>query len=383
MTTVWIPEWGVVMPGDNIYNFFPNIYPIRGSTLRDSQKWYKSLDKVRHLRAKHMIPGHMKPLSGEDIIFNEITHYRDAIQFVFDQTVRWMNKGLDVDEIVKKVRLPGSLANHPHLQQRYGKVSWTVRSIFSSFLGWFGGDPAYLNPLSKRQRAQRLANLVSEDFTAATSGAKRLLHSAKKTLEKSELHFNQTGDLLVEDVQWGLELAEDAMQASESSSDLHEEAKNVAATAMKMLAKQSVNYPERNYYLTYAAELESGLVISIPEDRKRVVIETSNVEDLMNRFRYRFKAESCDSTELLKLVFYFSDVNQSYAYIMRNCILEFVTDFKLIPKDFDAKITMTSTTWKDILTGKKSSIIAMATGDITIEGSILSFKKFTNLIDKN
>ena len=372
-----------MLPGDNIYNFFPNIYPIRGSTLRDSQKWYKSLDLVRHLRAAHMVPGHMKPLSGEDIIFDRITHYRDAIQFVFDQTVRWMNKGLDVDEVVRKVNLPPSLASHPFLQQRYGKVSWTVRSIFNSLLGWFGGNPAYLNPLSKSERAERLAKMMSEDFTATTSGVERLLNFAKETLEKSQLQFTQTGVLLKEDVQWSLELASDVIQASDFNSGVHTEAKNVAATAMKMLAKQSMNYPERNYYLTYAAELDSGLVIAVPEERKRVAIETSKMEDLMARFQYRFAAESCDSNELLKLVFDFSDINESYAYIMRNCILEYITELPLIPSEFDAKITMTSTTWINVITGKKNAVVALASGAVTVEGSLMLFRKFMNLIDKN
>ena len=68
---------------------------------------------------------------------------------------------------------------------------------------------------------------------------------------------------------------------------------------------------------------------------------------------------------------------------MRNCILEFIVDEAMIPKDFDVKLTLTSATWKNIITGKKNAVIALATGDIAVQGSIMSFKRFSELLDKN
>ena len=384
LTTLWFPDWRVVMPIDNIYDYFPNIYPIRGSPLRDCQAWYKSLDKVRHLRAEYLVSGHMLPLYGEDHIFNVVTRYRDAMQFVFDQTIRWMNKGLDVDEIVEKVRLPSSLASDPFLRQHYGKVSWAVKSVFNGQLGWFGGNPAYLNPLSRQKRAEKIAKLVgTNNFPAFSSGQERMLHHAKETFQKSELHFSQTGEISVDDVQWSLELATDTMKASDASSTLHMEAKKVAASAMKMLAKGTLNFPERNYYSTYAAELNLDFVIALSDEDKHIAITTSKLVDIMRRFQYRFMAESCDSNDLLKVIFDFFDVNETYAYIMRNCILEFIVDEAMIPKDFDVKLTLTSATWKNIITGKKNAVIALATGDIAVQGSIMSFKRFSELLDKN
>ena len=41
-----------------------------------------------------MVPQHTRPIAGEDIIMDTLTAYRDAIQFVRDQTIRYMNKGL-------------------------------------------------------------------------------------------------------------------------------------------------------------------------------------------------------------------------------------------------------------------------------------------------
>ena len=42
---------------------------------------------------------HTRPIVGQDVS-EALTLYRDAIQFVHDQTVRLMNKGLTPDEII-------------------------------------------------------------------------------------------------------------------------------------------------------------------------------------------------------------------------------------------------------------------------------------------
>ena len=34
----------------------------------------------------------------------------------------------------------------------YGTVEWSVRSIFTGYLGWFDGDAARLSPASPRKR---------------------------------------------------------------------------------------------------------------------------------------------------------------------------------------------------------------------------------------
>ena len=381
--TVWIPEWRVVMPGDNIFEYFPTIYTIRGNPLRDCQMWYQSLDKVRHLRPQYMIPMHCKPMIGEEAINQAITHLRDALQFVFDQTIRWMNKGLTVDEIVEKVHLPPTLSSYHLLQQFYGKVSWSVRSIFNGYLGWFDGDPVYLNPLPKQKRGRRMAELVNQEFPASTSGVERLILEARKTLGKAISIFESTGELVNDDVQWGLELASEAGHASDENSNLYLEAKAIKSRALELLAMSTSNVNEQNYYLTYAAELEGTIKIAVPEDRKKRAVESSKVGDLLGRLQYRFNAELCDDQEILNIVFNFVDVNQTFCFIMRHCILELVSDSSMMPSDLNAKLTVTTTLWKEMITGKRSPIMAYAKGDILIDGSMSDFRKFMNLIDRD
>ena len=101
---------------------------------------------------------------------------RDAIQFVHDQTVRLMNKGLAPREIAARVKLPPHLATHPYLIEYYGTVEWsgtgchtsarvtgtpcTVRAVYHGYLGWFSGRPAELHPLPVAEEARLLVQLA-------------------------------------------------------------------------------------------------------------------------------------------------------------------------------------------------------------------------------
>ena len=101
---------------------------------------------------------------------------RDAIQFVHDQTVRLMNKGLAPREIAARVKLPPHLATHPYLIEYYGTVEWSgtgcrtgarftgtpcpVRAVYHGYLGWFSGRPAELHPLPVAEEARLLVRLA-------------------------------------------------------------------------------------------------------------------------------------------------------------------------------------------------------------------------------
>ena len=67
---------------------------------------------MRKLKPKILVPQHTRPIEGQEEIAEILTAYRDAIQLVHDQTVRYMNKGLYPDEITKKVSLPPYLADY-------------------------------------------------------------------------------------------------------------------------------------------------------------------------------------------------------------------------------------------------------------------------------
>ena len=115
---------------------------------RDTLQWVAALDTMLDLEPDHLVPQHTRPLEGRNKISETVTAYRDAIQYVHDQTVRYMNKGLSGREIAEIVRLPPHLRDHDYLIEYYGTVEWSVRAVFNGYMGWFSGTAVYLESIS-------------------------------------------------------------------------------------------------------------------------------------------------------------------------------------------------------------------------------------------
>jgi len=114
-TCIWLPQHKLLIPGDNFYWTFPNLYAIRGTAYRDVMAWVRSLDLIRSYGAEHLVPCHGRPMHGTDAIESALTDYRDAIQYVHDATLRGLNAGLSIDDVVASVQLPPPLCDNPAL----------------------------------------------------------------------------------------------------------------------------------------------------------------------------------------------------------------------------------------------------------------------------
>jgi alkyl sulfatase BDS1-like metallo-beta-lactamase superfamily hydrolase len=136
--TVWIPQLKAAFVGDNYYDSFPNIYTLRGTQPRWALDYINSLDKVLALKPEIVIPSHGMAIHGNAEIVKRLTRYRDAIQYVHDETVKGMNTGKDVWTLMREVKLPAAL----DIGESYGKLSWSVRGIYEGYVGWFDLNPA-------------------------------------------------------------------------------------------------------------------------------------------------------------------------------------------------------------------------------------------------
>ena len=230
---VWLPEQHILISADNYYKSFPNIYPIRGNGYRDVALWLASLDTMLSFNSKHLLPGHSRPLQGATHIRTVLTDYRDGIQSIFEQTLTGMNKGLTMDELVETVKLPDHLANSPYLQEFYGCIAWSVRAIFTGYLGWFDGNPTNMFTLSPRGEAAEMVALVG--------GAATLLQHAEDALSSDKL-------------QWAMQLVDRLIALDEQA----ERAKQIKIEALSKLAERQINATARNYYLSYASELRAS-----------------------------------------------------------------------------------------------------------------------------
>jgi len=232
---VWIPDLQTLFAGDNYYKSFPNLYAIRGSQYRDVKSWGEAIHKMSTFPVEYLVPGHTRPLSGSTVVHRNLENYSAAILSVYEQTIEAMNRGYSLQQTVDRVRLSDELANQPNLQEFYGSVPWGVRSIFLHYVGWFDGNPTNLSPLSSADEAKKMIQLAG--------GSRNILKHLSNAMN-------------VGDYQWGLQLVDYLIQAD----DHYQEAVDAKIRALRGLAKEQINAPARNYYLSYAYELEQNKV---------------------------------------------------------------------------------------------------------------------------
>jgi len=231
---VWLPDKRVLMPGDDFYRAFPNLYPIRGVRLRPPEAWLASLQTMIDLGADNLVPGHTRPVVGADSVRAALTAYRDGIASVLEQTIEGIRKGERPDELVQHVKLPAALAENQYLQEYYGSVAWSVRAIYSDYVGWFDGNASNMFPLPEKDRAARIIGM--------SGGAGQVLSRAREALTTREF-------------QWAAELADYLLAMNNQNID----ARKIKAQALTELGERQINATARNYYLSSAQYLSRDL----------------------------------------------------------------------------------------------------------------------------
>ncbi|MBW8383477.1 MAG: alkyl/aryl-sulfatase [Youngiibacter sp.] len=174
---IWLEEDRVICTGDNYYGCWPNLYAIRGTQYRDIAAWIDSLNVILSYDSVALLPGHTKPLIGYDLIQDQVGTFRDAIEYVLLQTLDCMNRGMTMSEAVEHVKLPPKFADKDYLGEYYGTVEWSVKSVYSGYLGWFDGDPAKLMPVSDREFNDTLLEMI---------GVEKLLNKIMDCMESED-----------------------------------------------------------------------------------------------------------------------------------------------------------------------------------------------------
>lgn len=349
---VWLPDDRVLLSGDNVYRAFPNLYTIRGTLYRDVLAWVHSIDAMRALAPEHLVPSHTRPVSGAAKIEEILTAYRDAIQFVHDQTIRGINHGLTPDELVETVKLPPHLRDHPYLTEFYGTVEWSVRSIFSGYLGWFDGDTSTLSPAPPEERAA--------GFVELAGGIDPLLEAARRALDAGRFA-------------WAAELAEQARRAAPQRT----EPAALKARALREMGRHSLSPNGRNYYLTRALELEGAVHIDEGgvDQGTRELIAAIPVENFMSSLPVNLDPEKSADVDM-RVAFRFTDVGEDYTIHVRRGVAELRSGRA---EEADVALVTTSTLWKEVLTRQRNPALAFASSDVEIEGSALDLVRFLRL----
>ena len=133
---IWLPQHRICLAGNMfsaLFGHVPNLVTIRGDRYRDALLFIDSLDQVLALEPELLLVGHGPPIEGAGIIRSELQRLREAVLYLHDETVRYMNSDADVWTAMREIALPEELT----IGEGYGRLSWCVRAIWENYLGWF------------------------------------------------------------------------------------------------------------------------------------------------------------------------------------------------------------------------------------------------------
>jgi alkyl sulfatase BDS1-like metallo-beta-lactamase superfamily hydrolase len=326
---LWFPDHGVLHAADVIQGeCLPNLYALRGA-VRDIWQWIGAVDLLRGFEAQALVFGHGRPLTGRDEVRDLLTAYRDAMQYIHDQTVRLMARGLTPDELVEVVaELPPRLRDHPWLGEFYGAVKQTVRQVYYNTFGWFEGDPTFIDPLPRRERSAR--------YVDAMGGRDVVLAAAAQARAEGN-------------DRWAAEILTHVLRLDPDD----QQARRLKAEALRQLGYQATNPMWRNNYLMAAKELDgtldhARLLATLRALANPDIAASMPVPLLLRAFVTRLDPARSAGRHF-QVSFHSNDADTSYGLAIRSDVADVLAG---APPDAALDIRTTEPTLRGLLTGR-------------------------------
>ncbi len=158
-TWTWVPGRKVLCTGDFIIWASPNAGNPQ-KVQRYPREWAAALRQMATVGAEVLLPGHGLPIVGADRIRTTLADTAELLEHLHDETVRMMNEGARLDEIIHTVLAPAHLIERPYLRPVYDDPEFIVRNVWRLYGGWFDGNPATLKPAPETAVAREVAALA-------------------------------------------------------------------------------------------------------------------------------------------------------------------------------------------------------------------------------
>jgi len=355
---IYLPDKKVAV-NNHFWPAVANMYTLRGGRFRDPEQWVGGIDYMRKLDVEHLVNVHGPPLSGREAISHSLRNYRDAVQYIYDQSVRGINKGLGPDELRYFVELPPHLADDPYINEHYGEVALFPKQIFMALLGWYGTDAATIHPVPPRIEAERIVD--------GFGGTDAVLAKVQEAMADREYA-------------WAAQLVTYVLRLDPD----HAAARQLKADALRRMGQATPASITRNFYLTQALELE-GKVDRFdlpPALITEEVILRSRPGFFVRALRFALDPEkSADVDQVFGI--YFSDIDQGFGMHVRKGVAEYLDHF---PENPDLAISLSRTTWARMLLGKTGlagQVWALLTGELEVTtGNTRELRQFFGMFDQ-
>ena len=356
---IYFPQFKAVTVGDEIFHSVPNIYTIRGAKYREPEGYIRAVDAVLSYDVEYLLGSHLVPITGKQKIKETVTKYRDLVQWINDQSIRYINKGYGIEELKAQfTKVPDYLENGSFSQEMYGSFRHIAPQIFTGLMGYFSGDAIEYRPTAPVESARRHIKLMG--------GRDQVYAAAKEAYNKDGFQFSA-------------ELLTYLIRVDHDDSA----ARQLKAHAFRQMGYAEVNTTWRSWYLTSALELEGK--VSPREEGQNLMkqygatrLDSMSAKDILEVLRYRVKAEDVQDDQLT-ITYHLTDTNEKVTTQLRNSVLLVIDG---LAENADASLTMTRDTFIKIAKKETDMAQALLDGLVNYEGSILSLRAFGKAFDE-
>jgi len=133
---VWLPEQRTALISNllgPLFPHFPNLNTLRGDKYRSAEGYLATVQRLRELHPEVLVTGRHEPILGAELIDASLERLHGAVDFVHRRALEGFNAGIDVWTLMREIELP----THLRVGQGYGKVTWAVRTLWETYVGWF------------------------------------------------------------------------------------------------------------------------------------------------------------------------------------------------------------------------------------------------------
>lgn len=195
----FVPERKAICTGDLLIWVFPNAGNPQ-KVQRYPLEWSRALRTMSSYEPELLLPAHGLPIGGRDRIRGVLDDTATVLELVVEQSLRLMNEGARLDQLIHEVRVPAEYLEKPYLRPTYDEPEFIVHNIWRLYGGWYDGNPANLKPAPEAALAAEVAALAG--------GTQALVARARELAD--------TGDLRL-----ACHIVEMAALASPESSEAH------------------------------------------------------------------------------------------------------------------------------------------------------------------
>lgn len=231
----------------------------------------------------------------------------------------------------------------------------SVRQIYTGYLGWFEADPTFLDPLPRAARSER--------YVAQMGGRDAILAGAQAAFDEG-------------DYRWTAEVLTHLIRVAPEDMD----ARNLKAAALRQLGFATMNINWRNWYLTSALELEGTIDWTQVADRNTDdLAKALPIGDMINAMTTLLKAEETFDVNMT-MAFDITDTGEGYSLEIRNGIMQL---HRRYIEDADVILHLEEATLRDVLQRKVNLPLAIAMGDVNLDGGPIAFARFFSYLDRS